>query len=322
MTASLLDFRPLPLLGNPHVQTIIGAYLPGRTCPPPRRRHHLALDDGDALMLYENTPTEWKPGGPVVLLLHGLTGDHASTHIRRMAWVCLQRGARVYRIDLRGAGNTLPLCRRTYHAGRTEDVRRALEWMHEQCPGSPLLLAGMSLGGNMALKLAAEAATEPVPGLARVAAINPPIDLLRCAALLRQPSNRMYERRFLRGLVLNVYRRCRYFPDMPKPAFRRDMTIIDFDDLVTAPQNGFASAVDYYTRASSFPLIHRTTLPTWILTSRDDPFIAVEPFEELRVPDHVQVHILPFGGHVGFVGWDGSGGIRWAEQRTMEWLIG
>ena len=60
------------------------------------------------------------------------------------------------------------------------------------------------------------------------------------------------------------------------------MTVRLFDDLYTAPRNGFADALDYYRRASSLPLIGRITIPTLILTARDDPFIAVEPFEEIQ----------------------------------------
>jgi predicted alpha/beta-fold hydrolase len=56
------------------------------------------------------------------------------------------------------------------------------------------------------------------------------------------------------------------------------------------------------------------------LTAHDDPFIAVAPFERLRAPANVQVQIVPFGGHVGYVGWDGAGGVRWAERRVVEWL--
>ena len=48
------------------------------------------------------------------------------------------------------------------------------------------------------------------------------------------------------------------------------------------------------------------------MTSADDPFIAVEPFKALKAPDHVTVRIYPHGGHLGFLGWDGSGGFRWA----------
>jgi predicted alpha/beta-fold hydrolase len=68
-------------------------------------------------------------------------------------------------------------------------------------------------------------------------------------------------------------------------------------------------------------LLHRIPIPTLMLTSRDDPFIAVEPFESLRLPAHVTVQIQKHGGHLGFLGWDGAGGVRWAERRLIEWIL-
>ena len=83
---------------------------------------------------------------------------------------------------------------------------------------------------------------------------------------------------------------------------------------------GFVGVEDYYRRASSFPLIPRIPIPTLILTSRDDPFVAVAPFEELSVPDHVRVRIADRGGHVGYLGVMAEGGIRWAERRLVAFL--
>jgi predicted alpha/beta-fold hydrolase len=314
------DFRPLPLLGNPHVQTVLGAFLPGVYCPAPRRRHVVTLPDGDRVLLHENAPRSWKPGDPIALLLHGLTGSHASSHICRLAGRLLRRGIRVFRMDMRGAGLGLPLARYAYHSGRSEDVRVALAELSHIAPGSPQLLAGLSLGGNVALKLAGELPGAPVPGLVRVAAIAPPIDMARCAELLLLPSNRLYERHFLAGLVRDAELRQNYYPDLPPLNLPKNLTVVLFDEHYTAPRGGFANAQDYYRRASSQPLIGGIPIPTLIVASRDDPFIAAEPFETLRVPNHIEVHLLPRGGHVGFVGWDGAGGVRWAERRVAEWL--
>ena len=54
----------------------------------------------------------------------------------------------------------------------------------------------------------------------------------------------------------------------------------------------------------------------------DDPFITVAPFEGLAVPGHVTVEIVPRGGHLGYLGWDGTGVVRWAERRVADWLTG
>lgn len=316
------EFQPLPLLRNAHVQTVLGSLVPGLDCPFPDQRSYVSLPDGDRLVLHNNTPLGWKPGDPLALLVHGLSGSYLSPHIRRMAALLLARRVRVARMDLRGAGAGLALARGVYHAGRSDDVRAVLAEMRSWSPSSPLLLVGLSLGGALSLRLAGEAAEQPVPGLTRIAALSPPIDLPRCAALLSLPKNRIYEDRFVRDLLFAARQRQRFFPDLPPLSFPRlRMTLRMFDDLYTAPRSGFADALDYYRTASCAPLIPRIQLPTLILTARDDPFIAVEPFEQLKVPSNILVRIVKHGGHIGFLGWDGFGGIRWAERRSIEWIL-
>jgi len=317
---SLLEFFPLPLLSNPHVQTLLGHYLPGPRLTQPSQEHVLWLPDGDGLVLHDSVPPAWFPGDRIALLLHGLSGSANSGQVRRLAHGLLEKGLRVVRLDMRGAGRGLPLARRCYHGGRSADVRAALAEVHRWSPASPLVLVGVSLGGNIALRLAGEAAEQPVPGLERVAALAPPIDLERCATLLTRPRNRPYEKFFLRDLILSAQQRQRLFPDLPSLRLPRRMTMRLFDDLYTAPRSGFADALDYYRTASSHRLIEHIPVPALILAARDDPFIAVEPFEQLKVPDHITVRILRHGGHVGFVGWDGQGGFRWAERRLVEWI--
>ncbi|HWG46610.1 MAG TPA: alpha/beta fold hydrolase [Gemmataceae bacterium] len=315
------EFRPLPFLRNPHVQTVLGVLVPGADCPLPDQRYIVRLPDGDALVLHNNTPLGWKPGDALALLVHGLSGSHASAHIRRMTAMLLAQRVRVVRMDLRGAGAGLSLARRVYHAGRSDDIRAALEEVHSWSPASPLLLLGISLGGALVLKMAGEAADRPIAGLTRIAAAAPPIDLPSCAVLLALPKNRIYEDNFLRDLTTAARLRRRYFPDLPPLRFPRRMTMRLFDELYTAPRSGFDDAQDYYQKASCAALIPRIQVPTLILTSRDDPFVAVEPFEQLKVPPHILVRIVSHGGHIGFLGWDGAGGIRWAERRMVEWIL-
>jgi predicted alpha/beta-fold hydrolase len=314
------DFRPFPLLRNAHVQTLLGHWLRGPRLARPAREHLVVLPDGDALVLHDSVPPGWRPGNRIAVVLHGLTGSHTSPPVQRLARGLLAHHIRVVRVDLRGAGKGLPLARRCYHAGCSEDVRAALEEVQRWSP-SPLLLVGFSLGGNVALKLAGEMAERPLPGLVRVAAVGPPIDLRRCADLLAQRRNRFYETFFLRDLVAAARKRQRLFPDLPPLRLPRPWTLRSFDDHYTAPRGGFADALDYYLRASSLPLLPRIRIPSLLLTARDDPFIAVEPFEELVPPPGMKVSILPYGGHLGFLGPDGAGGIRWAERRVLEWVL-
>jgi predicted alpha/beta-fold hydrolase len=315
------EFRPLPLLRNAHVQTVLGQLLPGPRPSGAAREHVVWLSDGDALVMQDNVPPAWRMGDPVGVVIHGLSGSHASAAVRRMACWMLDRGLRVIRPDMRGVGRGLALARRPNHAGRSDDLRAILEAVHRISPASPLLVAGISLGGAIALRLAGETAGRAVPGLARLAALGPPVDLIHCATLLGRRRNWIYDQHFARGLVAEARMRQRQFPDLPPLRFPRRMTVRLFDDLYTAPRSGFANSTDYYHRAAALPLLGRIEIPTLILTARDDPFIAVEPLEQATLPASVELHALRHGGHLGFVGWDGAGGIRWAERRVVDWLL-
>lgn len=319
----LHEFRPLPFLGNPHVQTLLGTFLAGEALAAPTPLRLVRLTDGDQLVLHDSVPRGWRLGDRVAVLVHGLTGSHRSGYMQRLAGQFLRRRVRVVRVDLRGAGKGVALARLPYHAGCSDDIRAVLEEVHRWSPESPLALIGFSLGGNISLKLAGEAADQPVPGLTAIVAVGPPIDLERCLALLTQPHNRIYELHFVRELVTTARRRRLRFPEEPWVRLPRpqDLSLRDYDELYTAPRWGFAGALDYYRRAASLPYIARIQLPTLVVTARDDPFIAVEPFEGLIGLRNVDVRIVPRGGHLGFIGWDGAGGIRWAERRIVEWVM-
>jgi predicted alpha/beta-fold hydrolase len=237
----------------------------------------------------------------------------------RLAKRFLHHGCRVLRVDLRGAGAGAGLARQTYHGGCSDDLRAVALEVHRQRPGSEIVLVGMSLGGNIVLKLAGEAGANPVPGLRAVAAVGPPIDLERCAVLIaRRP---FYDTYFARNLVKQVRWHQRHFPDVAVPHFPRRPTMRQFDDLLTAPRWGFADALDYYRRASALPVLSQVRVPAFLLTARDDPFIAVESFEDLPCGYGLEVYIAEQGGHLGFLGRDGAGGFRWAERRVFEWIL-
>ncbi len=86
------DFRPLPLLGHPHIQTLLGHILPGPTVSLPTREQVIRLPDGDGLILYDNVPPGWRAGGRIVLLVHGLAGAAESAGMSRLAARLLAEG--------------------------------------------------------------------------------------------------------------------------------------------------------------------------------------------------------------------------------------
>jgi predicted alpha/beta-fold hydrolase len=239
--------------------------------------------------------------------------------MQRTAQRLSEAGWRVFRMDLRAAGAGIRFARRFYNAACSTDVATVVNQLGLAFPGAPLAVVGFSLGGNIVLKYAGELGDRPPPGLRAIAVVAAPIDLERCSALMaRQP---FYDAFYVRHLTQQVALHEECFPDVPKIVFPRRLVLREFDDLYTAPRWGYASALDYYRRASAFPWIDSIQVPTFLLTARDDPFVAVEPFDALQKREPVEVHISAHGGHMGFLGADGNGGIRWAESRIVDWLI-
>jgi len=136
-----------------------------------------------------------------------------------------------------------------------------------------------------------------VPGAGRVANPEVPQDLLGEAAL---------------GQVLAR------FPGLfDGEAMRRARTLRAFDDVVTAPLHGFRDTDDYWTRASSKPVLPRIRVPTLLLNARNDPFM---PAASLPGPSEVsaavRVDFPEEGGHAAFVSGPFPGDIDWMPRRV------
>lgn len=314
-------FEPPAWLRCNHVQTVAGRYLVNGGQLLESTAHEVALEDGDRLCVLESVPRGWSLTDPAAILVHGLAGCARSPYVVRFARRLVRLGLRVVRMNLRGAGAGFGLARGIYHAGRSDDLRSVIDWVANRAPGSPIALAGFSLGASLALKLAAEAADRPVDGLDCVLAANPPIDLIACAEAMRQPQNRLYDWNFVRWLRAEVTRLHRRFPELGPPDLRQVRSVYEFDDRYTAPRNGFASALDYYTRSSALPLIPGIRLPGLVIHADDDPFIPAAPFHNVRFPANLRFELVRQGGHLGYISrvpWQGD--RRWLETRMAVWL--
>jgi uncharacterized protein len=303
------------------VQTIAALYWPHGRERYPSTSELVELPDGDKLSLVWSTPPGWQSSQPTVVLVHGLCGCSRSPYMSRMAGKLYRRGVRAVRVNLRGCGSGIGWARHPYHSGRSEDVRHVLEWLARETPESPVTLIGFSLGGNIVLKLAGEDADHPTAGLSSVIAVSAPIDLSACSRLIEERRNRIYQEHFVRRLRADVGQHARLFPDLPAPELPRRLSLRLFDDCYTAPRSGFRDAHDYYTRAASGPLIPKIAVPALLLASRDDPFIAATPFEQLPPLRNVEVRLTDHGGHLGFLGFAGHGtDFRWMDQQLLDWI--
>jgi uncharacterized protein len=258
---------------------------------------------------------------PTIVLLHGLEGSSQAHYICGISDKAWAAGWNVVRLNQRNCGNTEHLSRGLYHSGLTHDPLFVLRELIERDKLPAFAVAGYSLGGNLALKLAGELGDAAPPELKAVGAVSPTMDLAVCVEALERKSNVLYEWNFVRNLRARMKRKSAAWPgDYDLAPLGRVRSVRQFDEAFTAPHHGFRDASDYYYRASAMRVIDRIRVPTLILTAEDDPFVPSGPFRDPAVTRnaHITVVITPSGGHCAYVetaeaGYDGY----WAEREIV-----
>jgi len=266
----------------------------------------------------------WQPSRashPTLLLLHGLEGSSEAHYVRGIAEKAIGAGFNVVRLNQRNCGGTEHLCDTLYHSGLTGDPVAVLRELEEKDGLAAFAVAGYSLGGNLALKLAGEFGDQVPASLQAICAVSPTMDLERCVRALERRSNFAYQWNFVRNLRRRMRRKAALFPDRFTLApLSRIRTVREFDEVYTAPHFGFANASDYYYRASALRVVDRIRVPTLILTAADDPFVPPEPFSDPAVTGnpHITVRVSAHGGHCAFIGSPADDAdAYWAERAIV-----
>lgn len=105
-----------------------------------------------------------------------------------------------------------------------------------------------------------------------------------------------------------------------RPAWGSVRTLRSFDERFTAPEGGFASAEDYYARASAAPFLPWITVPCLVISSENDPFVPIEIFQahRNRSPSNVRWVFTPRGGHLGY--WRAAEPRFWAGDAVVSFV--
>ncbi|NIA67020.1 alpha/beta fold hydrolase [Pelagibius litoralis] len=256
---------------------------------------------GDRLVAKLHEPAEPRRG--LVVLVHGLTGCEDSFYIRVSTQYWLSSGYAVLRLNLRGAGPSRPLCRLHYHAGRSADLRDALESLRALAPqllNRGIFLVGYSLGANLLIRfLAEEASAFPVVAGACVSA---PIDLKAAQRRIMDSRNWIYHRYLLARMREEALAAPVPLSEDERNAIYSAASVYDFDDQVVAPANGFTGADDYYARCSGLRFLSKIVCPTLAVHAENDPWIPAESYRHFDWTANPALSLaMPrAGGHVGF----------------------
>lgn len=284
---------------------------------PGGERLLLPLPGGDRLAARLDRPAG---GGrrPLVALVHGLAGSEASNYMVANARHLVAQGWPVLRLNLRGAGPSRLTAAGHYHAGRTEDLAKALRSLPADLARDGIVLYGYSLGGNLVLKFMGEGG-HGLEVLAAVA-VSAPIDLAGTCARMLSRRNFIYQR-----FMLNAMKREALAPGAALSAGERAAiaaarNVYEFDERFIAPRFGYKDARDYYESNSAKRFLAGIARPALIVHALDDPWIPAACYAAVdwRGLPMIEAALTPRGGHLGFHG-RGSR-VPWRDRMAALWL--
>lgn len=326
MIEGMDGFEPRESLQNGHFMTLYSWGNPRDfpRLPQPVRRY---FDVARATRVVADCHWQAEPWAHATLVaLHGLNGSSEAHYMCGLAAKAFARGMNVVRLNQRNCGDTEHLSEGLFHSGLTADAAHVVDEL-TRVDGLPAIgVAGYSLGGNLALKLAGEYGAHAPKTLIGVAAVSPIIEISECTRALERPGNALYQWNFVRDLKRRLRRKDQCHPgvfDLAK--LDAIKTVREFDEAYTAPYFGFRNAEDYYHRASAMRVIDRVRVPALVITAEDDPFVPSQPFRDPKVTGnpHIDLRISAHGGHCGFVGEQSPNDDGyWAENQIVKFLSG
>ncbi|KJS04645.1 MAG: hypothetical protein VR73_14115 [Gammaproteobacteria bacterium BRH_c0] len=315
----MATFNPPTWLRNAHLQTILNSLGPKRlraariAAALDTTQLQLAAVDGTLLVgEFDRSPD---PRNAVVILLHGWEGSSKSAYQLTTAQMLLNLGFDVLRLNLRDHGDSHHLNRELFNSTRSPEVAGAIGNFLGQHDYGDVFLGGYSLGGNFALRIAADHGRDL--GVKAVVAICPPVDPANAMAALNTGWF-VYEKYFFQRWARSLRAKLIHFPDL---GYGDDLagakTIDDLNHFFVPRYTPYPDVGSYFAAyALTGNRLVNLAMPAWLIAAADDPIIPVSDIGNIEPNANLHVELQAYGGHCGFM--DNIQGDSWAEKRLAE----
>lgn len=309
-------YKPKTIFKNGHFATIYSSKL--RSVPKTEhQRERIVLDDGDFLDIdfsFSKTKTS-----KIAIILHGLEGNAQRRYMKGQAINLIKNGWDAAAVNFRGCSGEPNNIFASYNAGNTDDLQAVIDFLLKKGKYDTISLIGFSLGGNLMLKYLGERDTLPKE-IDRAVAISTPLNLKGTLESLSNFDNWIYKTSFLHNLRKKLKVKVKQFPEkLSASDVRQIKSLLDFDNLYTAPAFGFKDAYDYYKQNSSGQFLPKITIPVLILNAKNDSFLTEEsyPYSFAENSKNIYLETPKYGGHVGF---HQTNANYYSEKRATDFL--
>jgi uncharacterized protein len=302
------------LLFTNHLETIYPALL-RKVADVQYRRERITTPDKDFLDL------DWlkQDSKKLIIISHGLEGSTDRAYIKGMAKLFFANGFDALAWNYRGCGSEMNKNLRFYHSGATDDLGRVIQ--HAESLGySEINLIGFSLGGNLTLKYVGEQGDAIPSTIKKIVTFSVPLNLRSSCEKISAPSNWVYSQRFLKSLKKKIADKSKLMSGLNASALNEVKTLLQFDNMYTAPLHGFRDAFDYYQQCSAIRFVSAIQRPTLVVNALNDPFLSADcyPTEFANHP-YLTFEYPERGGHVGFALFN-KNGLYWSELRALDFI--
>src|SRR5690606_19281073 len=101
--------------------------------------------------------------------------------------------------------------------------------------------------------------------------------------------------------------------------YKKINSLLEFDNLYTAPAHGFKDAFEYYEKNSSLQFLPNIEIPIYILNAKNDSFLSADCYPKTLASKmkNLSLEIPKYGGHVGF---HQTNKMYYSESRSLAFL--
>lgn len=254
----------------------------------------------------------------LVVVLHGWEGCADSSYMLSLGCSLYASGFDVFRLNFRDHGETQALNAGLFHSCRIDEVVAAVAAVQNRWPDRPLYLAGFSLGGNFALRVAARAVAAGID-LERVVAVCPVISPKHTMQALEQ-GLWIYRSYFLRRWRRSLRSKATAFPELYDFGdLRRFPTLTSTTDFFVRRYTEFADLDAYLNGyAITGDALAELRVNSVLIATEDDPINPIADLDDVARSPALSVQRLSHGGHCGLL--DSYSMRSWADSAVAELL--
>jgi len=321
------QFAPPRWLRHAHIQSVLPSLRlrrplvaqRARTLMATSREHILDCGDGVRLMgLYSPQPRADNMQPPMVVLMHGWEGSADSLYLLSLGSALYARGFDVFRLNFRDHGPTHHLNRDIFHSCRIAEVVGAVRAVQETFAPPKLSLAGFSLGGNFALRVAVRAPQAGID-LHKALAVCPVLHPKTTLGALERGWF-VYERYFIHKWKNSLRIKERCFPDVYD--FDEILRMQSLNDMTEVLVRRYSEYSDLDSYLDGYAIVDgvlaNLQIESHVFLAEDDPIIPVGDVHALARTPHLSINTIQYGGHCGFM--DRFNGESWIDRAVANAL--